>query len=266
METLYIFDIDGVITNPDTKVPNAQIIHFMAEELNKGWHVAIATGRSSAWVQEHIITVLSNDLQGNNLLDNLFVSCEKGAVTMTFSKSIPDVFIDTQFYIPHEINAIIAQAITGMNGIFFDADKKTMISVEIVGGKDKEKVMLEKQLLHKLEEWVQQHLLPEFPDIHMENSEISMDIQHKYLDKRIASEKLLDYLKKRDIHPTSFVAFGDNPSDVAITEHIAQDGGKVTFVYVGKQPLVRSYGFPVIHPQHDTFFDDAVVQVLQELE
>ncbi|MDE2026244.1 MAG: HAD family phosphatase, partial [Patescibacteria group bacterium] len=228
METLYIFDIDGVLTNPDTKVPNTKILHFMAEELNKGWHVAIATGRSSVWVQQHILPLLSKDLQGDHLLDNLFVSCEKGAVTITFSKSIPNVEIDTLYHIPHEIQEIIKEAINGMEGVFFDPDKKTMVSVEIEGGSDTQKVSAEKNILHELEEWVQDHIIPEFPDVHMDKSEISMDIQNKHIDKRIASEKLLDFLKRRNIKPTSFVAFGDSPTDATIAEKIVQEEGKAT--------------------------------------
>ncbi len=266
METLYIFDIDGVLTNPDTKNPNSKILHFMAEELNKEWHVAIATGRSSAWVQQHIIPLLSKDLQGNHLLDNLFVSCEKGAVTMTFSNSVPDVQIDTRFHVPQEIQEIIKQAINGMDGVFFDPDKKTMVSVEIVGGEDKEKVSVEKDILQKLEAWVLENIVPEFPDVHMDKSEISMDIQHKFIDKRIASEKLLEFLKKRQIHPDSYVAFGDSPSDATIAERIALDGGKATFVYVGKQPLPKAYGFPVLCPPTGTYFDDGVLDVLQDLQ
>lgn len=266
METLYIFDIDGVVTNPDTKVPNSKILHFMAEELNKGWHVAIATGRSSTWVQEHILPLLSKDLQGNHLLDNLFVSCEKGAVTITFSNSIPNVEIDTRYHIPHEIQEIIKEAVNGMEGIFFDPDKKTMVSVEIVGGTDVQKVTVEKNILTKLEDWVQEHIVPEFPDVHLEKTEISMDIQNKYIDKRIASEKLLNYLRDRNIKPNSFVAFGDSPSDASIAEKIVQEEGKATFVYVGKQPLLREYGFSVIVPTNGSYFDDAVLQVLQSLQ
>lgn len=265
METFYIFDIDGVLTNPDTKVPNSHILHFIAEELNKGWHVAIATGRSSTWVQQHITPLVSKDLQGA-LLDNLFVSCEKGAVTITFSGNVPNTDIDAQFHIPHPIQDIIQQAISGMDGIFFDPDKRTMLSVEIVGGEDKEKVAIEKGMLEKLENFVADHILPEFPDVHMEKTEISMDLQSKYIDKRIAAEKLFNFLRNKNIKPNSFVAFGDSPSDASIAEKIVEEEGKVTFVYVGKKPLVREYGFPVISPGNGTYYDEAVLQILQQLQ
>ena len=254
------------LSNPDTKVPNSKILHFIAEELNKGWHVAIATGRSNTWVEKHIIPLISKELQGVHLLDNLFVSCEKGAVTIVFSKSVPSLEIDTRFHIPPQIQEIIKQAIDGMDGIFFDADKKTMVSVEIEGGIDNQKVIAEKGILHQLEHWVQENIVPQFPDIQVEKTEISMDIQHKYIDKRVAAEKLLEFLRKRDIKPDSFVTFGDSLSDASVAEKIAEEEGKVTFVYVGKQPLLRDYGFPVISPPTGTYFDSAVLQVLQGLQ
>jgi hydroxymethylpyrimidine pyrophosphatase-like HAD family hydrolase len=266
METLYIFDIDGVLTNPDTKVPNSQILHFISEELNKGWHVGIATGRSSAWVQHHIIPLLSKDLQGGALLDNVFISCEKGAVTVTFSNNVPNIDIDAQYHIPHEVQDIVKQAIEGTQGIFFDPDKKTMLSVEIEGGIDRNKVIIEKALLHKLEDFVEKQILPEFPDVRMEKSEISMDLQSKYIDKRIAAGKLMDFLHKRNVRPYSFVAFGDSPSDATIAEKIVEEEGKITFVYVGKQPLTQAYGFSVITPGNGTYYDNAVLQVLQQLQ
>lgn len=84
MSPFYIFDIDGVVTAPFTKKPHPYILSFIASQLQKKHPIALATGRSISWIQENILVKLEKKIQKKEFLDFLFISGEKGAVSLEF--------------------------------------------------------------------------------------------------------------------------------------------------------------------------------------
>lgn len=246
MNACFIFDIDGVITEPLSKIPNPFIISFIAQQLNKKHYVAIETGRALSWVGAKILKLIQAQLEDINNLDYLFIACEKGSLTATFVNGIITTTIDTGTTIPQDVQDTIRQYIKEKKGIFFDTDKQTMISVEIDGGIDKEMLEDQKKVLAEFEIWVRERIISFHPSLMLDISPISVDIQSKDVSKKIASTKFLEFLKNKKNVPSSFIAIGDTIADIDIAEVIFATGKSVQFAYVGEKPLEKKYPFPII--------------------
>lgn len=264
IETIFIFDIDGVITDPDTKKPNPFIITFIAEKLNNHCYLGVATGRSSAWVIENIVSRIEKKLDTKTNLDFLFLSSEKGTVTMTYINGKEKQHIDPTISIPAGIVDQIKKHVQKFNGVFFDSQKKTMVSIEIKGGSDKEKVTKEKKELGRIEKWLQEKFIAQSKKYVLDRSEIAVDLQLASVNKKLAAQKFLTFLESKNIHPTSFVMFGDSPLDALLAEEIQRRRHTITFVYVGHKLLEKVYTFPVIYPSKGKYFDKGVVEILQK--
>src|SRR3990167_214820 len=79
VDTAWIFDIDGVVTNPTKKkVKKLQILDHIAKRLQQGEPVIFNTGRSLPWTIERV-----ND---KRVLENLFAAGEKGGTWLTFGQ------------------------------------------------------------------------------------------------------------------------------------------------------------------------------------
>ena len=86
---MFVFDIDGVITNPDTKEPNKKIIERIGADLNQELPVALITGRSINWIENNIMPILKTTIENNQKLDLLFTSGEKGSVSVEYVNGEP---------------------------------------------------------------------------------------------------------------------------------------------------------------------------------
>ena len=87
IDTAWIFDIDGVVTNPsEKKVSEPQILVHIANKLKAGEPVAFNTGRSSSWLIERVISPLLELIEDKNILQNFIAVSEKGGCWVTFDK------------------------------------------------------------------------------------------------------------------------------------------------------------------------------------
>ena len=64
---LYVFDVDGVLTDPIKKQSNKKLLIELSRILKNGNILAFNTGRSLSWVQERILNNLF-ELVGNKAL------------------------------------------------------------------------------------------------------------------------------------------------------------------------------------------------------
>lgn len=261
MEQIILFDIDGVITHPHIKKPNDAILTFIASKLHKK-PVALVTGRATGWMQREIIPLVKEKLENDTDIDNLFISGEKGGVWIEFSNGVARPFIDKTIAFPRDVAKQIYLHIQGKKGIFFDRDKYTMVSIEIIGGEDTGKIYEQKKILQEVLEWTQKTILPNFPELVVEPSEISIDLLVKGIDKRVSVKQFLTFLEKKHIPAQSFIMFGDSPSDTLVPQELLAMGKEVTFMYVGKEPLTKTYNFPIITGQTG-FYDTAVIELIK---
>lgn len=80
----FIFDVDGVITNPHNSAFSPAVVAIIRSLLAEGNLVGINTGRSYAWLQEHLLGHLLEgmDQAGQS---HLAIACQKGGELITWS-------------------------------------------------------------------------------------------------------------------------------------------------------------------------------------
>src|SRR5262245_1340650 len=74
---VYVFDLDGVITDPSNTTINEQAIGHIHQLLEQGRYVAVNSGRSFEWVEQYLLAAIER-LGGADRFDHLFIVCEKG--------------------------------------------------------------------------------------------------------------------------------------------------------------------------------------------
>jgi len=79
-EIAFMFDVDGVLTNPLTKKINENVIKFVKEQLDLKVPLCFFTGRTFKWLERKFLNVLINKLNKNSL-DFLFISYEHGCIS-----------------------------------------------------------------------------------------------------------------------------------------------------------------------------------------
>jgi len=76
-DAIYVFDLDGVITDPRDSTVDEVVVAKMSQILQQGGHIAVNTGRSFVWVQEHLVIRLQS-MADTGSFDRLYIVCEKG--------------------------------------------------------------------------------------------------------------------------------------------------------------------------------------------
>ena len=268
--TVPIFDIDGVLTNPDTKVPNPELLAFISQKLRQGVPVALATGRAWEWVQRVVLTPMRELLQGDDGLDLLFVSCEKGAIAVTFENGKARKTSVAGVSLPSGIIQKLKFLVPENSGVFIDIEKERMFSIEIECGVNTEEVQRQKELLSQLK-LVIEEALKEHEDLAVEVTEIALDVQRKGINKRIASQEFIKFLESKHTQGQSqspydyfFTVFGDSPSDLLLSEELYEKGYTTCFGYVGGRPLAKTYPFQVENPPVGILFDKGTLFLLKD--
>jgi hydroxymethylpyrimidine pyrophosphatase-like HAD family hydrolase len=267
-----MFDLDGVLTNPDTKIVNRENVAIVARELKSQRPVAFATGRAYQWVEENIMPALLEELEGDvNLLNLLFVSCEKGGLTVKYeSGKVKKQHIEG-VAVPEDLLAQLRDRIPAGQGVFDDTAKETMFTVEIEGGDDAQKVAAEKDILQSLK--VEYDRILEGLGYETDLTEIALDVQKEDVNKRIAAEEFRAFLQERydsgetRIHPQEYfhLMIGDGPSDGKAVEYLREHQFNAAFGYVGEKPLQEDLPYEVIRPVGGKTFDQGANSLIRQL-
>ena len=269
VDEAYVFDVDGVITIPDSRQFDREIMEDIAERLSRGEPVILNTGRSISWVQERVIARLyhAHNVKDKAALQNLFVVGEKGGTWLTFDeKGLMHEHKDDSISVPQDLQDAVKRIVEEQfpKTMFFDETKHTMVSVEMKEYDDKRfegEITLEDfhkdqiQLLQILSELIKNKGLESFLDI--DPTTIATDVQNKTVGKDFAIRKALTWLTARGFSPRKFVTFGDSKSDVAMATELHANGQNVEFVFVGKdsdRDYIQSANLPFpIHFTQATF-------------
>src|SRR3989338_2055506 len=135
VDTSWIFDIDGVVTNPtEKKIKKLQILDHIAERLQQREPVIFNTGRSLSWVIEKVLNPLIKKIKDKKLLENLFIVGEKGGTWLTFGRDgkiqqHKDSSISAPTSLQQKIKNLVKRKY--LHSMFYDETKQTMISVEM---------------------------------------------------------------------------------------------------------------------------------------
>lgn len=244
--TIYIFDVDGVITNPVLKkVEEKQILEIIAEKIKTDL-VAFNTGRSISWMIERILTPLDNFLSDQTALENLFVVAEKGGTWINFDntgnrKFFKDEKISVPLMLQQEVKRVIENSYA--ESMFYDDTKETMISTEMKDGYPIEKFkVLQKKLAKTLEELlVDYHLEKDFA---VDANSIATDIGSVATGKNFAVRRIINWIKNKQIIPDKYIIFGDSFSDIPGAEELYKNNFPMEFVFVGSKETLQNINFP----------------------
>lgn len=251
-QTAWVFDVDGVISNPQEKrVTEPEILDHIAEKLEKGEPVALNTGRSLVWMVERVVNPLLEKIKDKSVLQNFFAVGEKGGTWLTFdSEGKMEHHKDDSISVPQSLQEKVRNLIASefSESMFYDETKLTMISTEMKDGYDLEDYAEDQRELNKkLQELIDQEGLGE--SLKVDPTVIASDIENRHVGKGFAVERILKWLSEKGIKPQEFVCFGDSISDIPMAEKIHERGASVRFVFVGRDKITKDYPFEIIQPQ-----------------
>lgn len=260
-KTAWVFDVDGVLTNPEAKyVLLTEIFDELSKRLQKGEPIILNTGRSVDFITRNILEPLSLRLSNQKYMEKLITLAEKGAISITFDDSGKRIItIDHGMQISQElqdeIKAIVDQQ-PYSDTMFFDKTKQTMSSIELKDGKP---ILLfreyQKNLVKILQNLLKKNNLEN--TMRVDPTTICTDVENVNVGKSLGVKKFLRMLKEKDVFPNQFICFGDSPSDLDMLKELKKQGKKTIFIYVGekeqiKSQLQKSIIFPDQHSDRGT--------------
>lgn len=234
--TIFVFDLDGVITNPQDSLVDAVVVKQIYKLLEDGNRVAVNTGRSYAWVKTNLTDVLE-DMGGHVLFDRLYIVCEKGGESLAWHDG--DFHPEpSRFALSKETIATCRQVFddnaSELNAMFWDATKLTMATIEKIPASSLDNFHRQQILLvAKLESAFGSH------DVKIDATTIATDVELPGAGKHAGAELIYAWLvQQANIQNVSFVCFGDSLSDYEMARYFAGQGNKTTFVFVGKKDVI----------------------------
>jgi hydroxymethylpyrimidine pyrophosphatase-like HAD family hydrolase len=262
----WIFDVDGVITDPSEKViTEPKILDYIVQKLEANEPVALNTGRSLVWMIDRVINPLLEKVNNKKSLKNFFASGEKGGTWITFDENGKmEHHKDETISVPKSLQNAIRNLINSefSDAMFYDETKETMISTEMKDGYSVEDYTKQQNALTiKLQKLVVQEKLTE--NLKIDPTTIATDIENIHVGKGFAIERILKWLKENNIQPQKFITFGDSPSDLSMSEKLHEKGEVSEFVFVGKTKIDKSYPFNIIQPKE--LFGKGAIEALESL-
>lgn len=258
----WIFDVDGVITNLQTrKVEHPQIIQKIVEKLEAGEPVGIITGRSLPWLSERVLSLIEKQTKIPSVLNNLCVEAEFGAISVIYDHGQKNEAIEANLSISLEVLSQLEKLVKKdfSDVMFVDSDKRTHFTAEmkegIEAGLFKQK---QKELVKKLREILDR--LAQVNQIEIHEDAIATNVKHIRLNKHLAADKFLKWLRTKGIEPEIFYVFGDSTSDLQIGEELNKQKKNVRFIYTGKDDL-GNLPFEVVRPSK--LFDEGTLEYLK---
>lgn len=244
---IWVFDVDGVITDPITKtIIHPQIIEKIEEQLSQKIPVCFNTGRSSEWIQKTIIP----HFKTNTPLEYLFSACEMGNVTLQFNKdNSPTEIVHSADLIPSQLSATIKEIVASsyLDSMFVDETKKSILTIEMKDGFAQDHY---EELQSKLSGEIRIILKNYHPGIHVRpsSSSIAIDIKPITSNKELGAKQILTWLKikKLNLGQFQFITFGDSVSDLQMAKLFVSQKLSTTFVYVGEDQINQSTKYPTI--------------------
>lgn len=248
----FIFDVDGVITDPKEKrITQENILGAISEKLEKGSPIALNTGRSNDWMIERVILPLKGKAKHGSL-SNFFAVGEKGLTWAAFNENGELVqgifdrqgrriegfdlsaFLDEttvqhfQRIVP-EVKALTEGKYS--HSTFFDSTKKAMISTEMHDGYNHEDFEAEQsEFVQHLKKLLEKERLSD--RLRIDPTTIATDIQIPEAGKHLGAKRILEWLKSRNINPAHFITLGDSSSDLEMADEIHEQDKSVDFWYV----------------------------------
>ncbi len=263
---MLILDVDGVISNLKSKKARPEILQHITQKLKNGKPVALNTGRSLHWIITRAGKTLVNNPQIKTFLKNLIIVGEKGGTWMTFDdEGKPQEYVDTTISASSNLQNDIKILINTKHSksMFYDATKKTMVSIEMQEGYDLNKYAQDQKLsIPQIKEVIKKYGLENILEI--EPNPIALDVQNKNVGKDLGAKRILNWLAERKLKVLSFITIGDSKSDIKMAQEINKNNPSVVHVHVGKKGVYdNSYPFEIITTEKE--YEEGAKEYLNNL-
>lgn len=245
-QSIYIFDVDGVLNDLQIYEPDERILSRMAALLQNGVFVAINTGRGYAWVEENIVRLIRDTLKNDSdALKRLFVSAEMGGIGVEFAGGIerrnPSAFSLTDGQI-EQVRQLFDEHPEYADRVHWYA-KDSMATLD----KNRDATMeafkpAQKELTRMLREVFKNQ------PVEVANSNDAIDVHSPEAGKRAGAQLIYEWLRRTaDVRHDHFVCFGDSIVDYEMARFFAGQSHAATFVFSGpsfegeRDPAVRFF-------------------------
>lgn len=261
--SIYVFDLDGVITDARNSVVNEDVVDHLYGLLAQGNPVAVNTGRAYDWVDQNLVRRLLTR-QDEDIFSRLLIVCEKGGESITISHGEPTL-CTSEFALHPEAyertKMIFDGAHAELSTMFWDAGKRTMATVE-------KRPTAALDTFHE-----QQHLLVDKLkmalagyDIRIDVTTIATDVESSAAGKHAGAELILRWIQQsRPVEALQFISFGDSKSDYEMARYFAEQQYASTFVYVGRPTESISQHPAVVFTQPGPLYSEGALQFLEKL-
>ena len=243
--SVYIFDIDGVITEPQTKkFTNDKLIKLIIQ-LSSQNIIAFNTGRSSEWIQNQVLSKLPNLNQ-----NNFFCSCEMGNVSLYYSPS-GKVLESTHNnnLIPEQLSGTIIDLVASSyyESMFVDKTKKVILTIEM---KDGYPLAAYEKLRDRLSGEIRIILKHYHPNIHIRpsSSTIAIDVKSIESNKKLGAHAIHNWIKTKIVgyQNLPYICLGDSSTDTDMSDYFYSVGFNTKFVFVGTESINTDKKYPII--------------------
>lgn len=245
--TAYLFDVDGVLTNPETKrVEQPDIFDELAKLLERSHPVGLITGRSLAFINP-LLDRFESAITDMTLLGNFFAIGEKGGVRIVYNDNGQRVMhVDHGISVPSVIQEEVRSLVDAkyFETMFYDETKQTMISVELLpiekmkGLSFEDFKVAQKKLTVELHIILAKYCLDR--QLRVDPTRIATDIENVHAGKGLGARQFLALLQQKRIQPEHALVFGDSISDYDMAEELHKRGLLVEFIFVGEREALET--------------------------
>lgn len=263
---LALFDVDGPITNPESrKIEQPEILDLTLRFLTeRNGYVAYNTGRARNVVFERVISPLiaraiDQGISSAAVSRRISVSAEKGAVVSVWNDEQAQWQhrVDPATEVPAEIRSAVADLLRNdpefQMHVFYDSDKQTMVSVEMRRETAEPTpvpvtIRTFKPIAERFTAEVRE-LASErgYRDLEVDCTTIAVDVQRRGVGKDLGTRLALRWLQGLGKHIARIHCFGDSRSDVAMAaeaysamSHWFTDAAsRVVYVNVGENLIIN---------------------------
>jgi len=230
-QSVYIFDVDGVLNNLEIYQPDRRVLGQIAALLDAEVFVAINTGRGYDWVHNNVVQPLQRALRTPESATRLFAAVEMGGLGVEFvhgiERRIPSAFSLSQQQIAL-VRHIFDQHPGYSNKIHW-YEKESMATID----KNSDTTLdafrpIQKKLTTILQEAFKgQH-------VKVANSNDAIDVQAPEAGKWAGAQLIYEWLRRAtNIQHDHFVCFGDSIVDYEMARFFAEQSHDTVFVCTG---------------------------------
>ncbi|HEX6816813.1 MAG TPA: hypothetical protein VF120_00420, partial [Ktedonobacterales bacterium] len=238
----WLFDVDGVLTDPEIKrVTRPALYDELSLRLMHGEPVGLNTGRSLLFI-EGVLAPLEEHIPDRRQVRYLVAIGEKGGARITYDADGARIAtVDQQIAIPQALrDAVVRLAAQPeyASCMFEDQTKQTMVSLELREGCSvAEFAPRQRELVEVLQRMLEAEGWNERFGI--DPNRIATDVQDRHVGKALGAATFVGELAAGGVEPGRYLCFGDSAHDYDMLDALLRLGKRAELVFVGGEEMLR---------------------------